>query len=333
MNNRALSLVVCTRNRPAAVRRLLEAVSLQTAPPGEVLIVDASDDSTTADVVAEAASGWGVGRLACVGVPPEHRGLTRQRNYGIDRAGGAIIAFLDDDTVPAGDYFEQILRCFDRHPGAGGVGGYILGPDWRSAGAGGTAAMNLFRMNGWVRREDYRWRLRRMFRLASPLPPGWMPPSGHGRPVSYLPPDGEDYDVEFVMGGASAWRRDVFERHRFAEHLAGYALYEDLEFCIRATRDTGLVLCTNARMEHYHDSGSRPDAFRYGTMVVQNGWYVWRLRWPEPARKDRVRWWATTLLLTSCRAGDSLRGGQGLPALTEAFGRCWGMLSLAFIKK
>ena len=60
-------------------------------------------------------------------VSEEDRGLTRQRNYGISRAGKEIdvVCFLDDDTVLELDYFEQLLKTFEIHPEALGVGGYI----------------------------------------------------------------------------------------------------------------------------------------------------------------------------------------------------------------
>src|SRR5690606_9523268 len=110
-----------------------------------------------------------------------------------------------------------ILNCFDRHPEAAGVGGYITNDTcWYQDCKQTWFPLTTFRMGKWVRREDYRWRLRRLFGLNSPLAPGWMPPHGHGRPVSYLPPDGKDHEVEFIMGGASAWRRGLFRHIQFS---------------------------------------------------------------------------------------------------------------------
>lgn len=329
LNGQSLTLIVCTYRRAQAVGRLLEAVADQTVSPDEVMIVDASPDRDTELVVEARTPQWPQGRLVYVRVPAEHKGLTRQRNYGAARTASDIVAFLDDDTIPAKDYFEQLQCCFDRHPAAAGVGGYILGAaDWKPSASAASHRFDMFAWEGWVRRDDYRWRLRRLLGLASPLAPGWMPPGGHGRPVSYLPPDGKDYAVEFVMGGAAAWRRSVLARHKFSERFEGYGLYEDLDFCIRVARESPLFLCTKAQLEHHHDPAARPNAFRYGTMVVRNGWYVWRERWPQPGVVDRLKWWMTTALLTGCRAADSLRGGEGLNAFKEAAGRCWGMVSL-----
>lgn len=316
-----LSLIVCTWRRPAAVRRLLEALGGQIRPPDEVLVVDASPpaETETEAVAAEAR----LSGLAYHRVPQEERGLTRQRNWGIARARGDVIAFLDDDTVPEPGYFAEVLAGFERHPDAVGVGGYISNEvDWRLAQTGG---LGVYRSGDWERREDYRWRLRRLLGLESPFPAGWMPPSGHPRATGFVPPDGEDHRVEFFMGGAAAWTRGLLERVRFSPWFEGYGLYEDLDFCLRAGRLGSLWLCTRARVAHLHDAPGRPNRFRYGQMVVRNGWRVWRLRWPGPGWPDRGRWWATTGLLALCRLGDAARGPEREAALTEVLGRLWGM--------
>lgn len=328
---RSLSLIICTYRRAKAVERLLAELQGQTHAPDEILVVDGSPDTQTEAVVEARQSPSPSPIVRYFRAPDEHRGLARQRNFGIARAKGAIIAFLDDDTVPVPEYFERILACFERNTDAAGVGGYIVEANWTRADRSTRPGLGSFCLDGWIRRDDYRWRVRRLCGLASPLSPGWLPPSGHGRPVSFLPPDGQDHHVEFVMGGASAWRRSVFQRHRFSPHFEGYGLYEDLDFCIRVAREHPLILCTAASLEHYHDSSSRPDAFRYGTMVVRNGWYVWRRRWPNPSGVDRFKWWATTMLLAGCRASDAVRGPMRRAALTEALGRAWGMMSIGAI--
>jgi GT2 family glycosyltransferase len=324
-----LSLIICTYRRPAAVRQLLESLRQQLVPPDEVLVVDASPGGATTAVVRGQLEGWPAGNLHYFRPPPEQRGLTRQRNYGIAHAKGTIIAFLDDDTIPEPGYFAELRACFERHPTAIGVGGYITNEvSWRSVRAGKRPRLSTFRSGAWERRDDYRWRLRKLLRLDSPLPPGWMPRSGHARPIGFLPPDDQDQRVEFVMGGASAWRSDIFHRHRFSPYFAGYGLYEDLDFCVRAAHDGELYVCARAQLAHYHAPTARPNWFRYGSMVVRNGWFVWRRRWPAPPLPDRLRWWAITLLLAACRLGDGLRGPLRAQALSEAAGRIWGMFSL-----
>ncbi len=324
-----LSLIVCTYRRAPEVEKLLAALGAQTRVPDETLVVDASPDDETERVVAACVASRMLPGLAYYKAPPEQRGLTRQRNYGVAHARGDLIAFLDDDTVPEPAYCAETVACFERHPEAAGVGGYITNEvEWRPANGHKYPSGTVFKWGAWERREAYRWRLRQRLGLASALPPGWMPPSGHVRPIGYLPPDGADHQVEFLMGCAFSWRRDVFRQQRFSEYFAGYGLYEDLDFCVRAAAAAPLYLCTRTRVAHYHAPAGRPNQFRYGAMVVRNGWFVWRRRWPAPPLAERTRWWGTTMLLTLCQLGAALRGPRRLQAATEAGGRLSGMASV-----
>ncbi len=323
-----LSLVICTFRRPIPVSHLLNSLEQQFRMPDETLIIDASPDQETAEVVESFQKRNGLPGLHYFNVPPEQRGLTRQRNYGVARVSGEIVAFLDDDTIPEPQYFAELLACFARHPQAAGISGYITNEvQWQRGGTTQDAALKVFNWGEWTRRESQRNQLRKLFKLDSPLPPGWMPACGHGRASSY-PPDGQDYQVEYLMGGVSAWRRDVFAHHRFSHFFEGYGLYEDLDFCLRVARQAPLFLCTRARIAHYHAAAGRPNQFHYGLMVVRNGWFVWRRRWPQPVLKDKFKWWAVTMLLTLCRLGDAIRGPQRQAALTEMFGRLWGAARL-----
>lgn len=323
-----ITLIICTYRRPAAVVRLLESLLCQTRPLSEILIVDGSPDTMTQQAVEQFCLQRNA-RICYHHVSPEHRGLTRQRNYGIARARGAIVAFLDDDTLPEPDYVAELLSCFERHPDAVGVGGYIVGElQWRKVDRSGGQPLSVYRFGDWECREDYRWRLRKLLGLGSSLPPGWMPTSGHGRTIGNLPPDGADHRVEAIIGCALAVRRDVLDRHKFSHYFEGYGLYEDLDFCIRVSQDGPLYVCTRAQLSHYHAPSGRPNQFRYGTMVTRNGWFVWRRRWPNPQFWDRLRWWTITTLLILCRFGDALRGPRRPQALSEAIGRIWGLISV-----
>lgn len=325
----SLTLVICTYRRPRDVATLVRSLQEQVRRPDEVLVVDGSPDDETERALTE-ASLLDDETVQYFRVTEEHRGLTRQRNWGITRSSGEIVAFLDDDIVPEPEYFQEVEGCFRRHPGAVGVGGYIANAvQWRQVPDGArTGSLSVFRLGQWERREDLRWRVRRLLGLSGTRPPGRMPPSGHGRPVTFYPPTGEDHEVDYILGGAAAWRRKVLEEERFSSFFEGYGLYEDLEYCIRASAHGSLVLCTAARLAHHHAPGGRPDWVRYGRMVVRNGWYVWRSRWRRPSLADRMRWWATTGVLTACLVGDALRLHRPMDSLAQACGRLLGAVGV-----
>lgn len=317
-----ISLIICTYQRPEIVKRLLYSIKDQTVLPGEIIVIDGSLDDRT-EISVNEATGQVAERLLYIHVDENNRGLTRQRNIGIKRAHGEIVAFLDDDTIPEKDYFEQLLTCFDRHPEAIGVGGQITTDlNWRPANLQKKPSFSVFRWEDWEIRESIRGRIRKLLGLASNLPPGWMPKFGHGRPSRY-PPNGEDYPVEFIMGGASVWRRELFSNCQFSNYFIGYGLYEDLDFCVRAIKFGQIYQSTSAQLEHYHASGGRPNQFMYGKMVVRNGWFVWRSRWPNPELIDRIKWWQISILLALLRLIDLRSKGQ-----KEAMGRFAGCFSV-----
>jgi hypothetical protein len=68
----------------------------------------------------------------------------------------------------------------------------------------------------------------------------------------------------------------------------------------------------------------------YGKMVVRNGYYVWRVKYPNPSFKAKIKWHLITLLLTAIRFTNVVTTSKRKEALTETFGRISGWFSLFF---
>ena len=306
---------------------MLKSVEEQTTIPDEVLIIDASEGDETKTALESFNSPALADRIIYHKVSNNQRGLTRQRNFGIRKASSDLVAFLDDDVVLEPKYFTAVIECFESHGEVIGVGGYINSSlQWDKVDPSSPKRLTRFRNGSWERREDIRWVIRKLLRLDNPFPAGWISESGHGRTLGSIPPDGLDHEVQILMGGASTWRREVFEKLSFSEYFEGYGLYEDLDFTMRASRLGKLFLCTRARLDHYHAPSGRPNHFRYGIMVVRNGWHVWRVQWPNPSTKARFKWWTVTIILTVLRLID-LRPSAIRKAIPEGLGRVWGIVS------
>ena len=117
--------------RPQSVLQLLQSVQQQTVYPNEILIIDGSTNQETELLLEENQ----FQHLHYFAVPPDQRGLTKQRNYGIERVGISrdlshnqieIVCFLDDDTVLESNYFEEIIRTFKENQEITGVGGVAI---------------------------------------------------------------------------------------------------------------------------------------------------------------------------------------------------------------
>jgi GT2 family glycosyltransferase len=325
------SLIICTYLRPKPLLRLLQSVQEQTVCPDEILIIDGSTDDRTEQILKSNS----FQNLHFFLVPKEHRGLTKQRNFGITKIGLDIdvVCFLDDDTVLSTDYFEQLLSTYHKYPEVLGVGGYIHNEmQWEPIKANYTPQLNEFCFDGWKRKEGSRFVLRKKLGLDSDVPPGFSPLFSHGRSVGFLPPSGKIYEVELLMGGVSSFKKKVFETHQFSTYFEGYGLYEDADFCLRVAKTGKLYLNTAAKLNHYHAASGRPNQFHYGKMVVRNGWYVWRIKNPKPLFEDQWKWHAITLLLIFIRFSNTFTSNQLKAAFTEACGRVVGWWSLIFNK-
>ncbi|MDN3676724.1 glycosyltransferase [Flavobacterium paronense] len=326
------TLIVCTYMRPVALMTLLQSVKEQTLYPNEILIIDGSTNSDTA-LILETNQ---FQNLKYFRAPPEHRGLTKQRNYGIARVNHStdVICFLDDDIVLIPNYFENLLKTYQSHPDALGVGGFIIDDtiSCEYVGENYKPTIKEFYFDGWKRKEGSRFVMRKRFGLDSDCPPGFSSLYSHGRSVGFLPPSDKVYEVEQLMGGVSSFKKNVFETLQFSTYFEGYGLYEDADFSIRVAKKGKLYLNTTAKLYHYHDASGRPNKYQYGKMVVRNGWYVWRTKNPKPLLNAKIKWHSITILLTMVRFSNTFTKNKRKEAFTEAFGRTIGWLSLLFNK-
>jgi GT2 family glycosyltransferase len=313
--------------RPQPLLRLLNSVQNQTFYPNEVLIIDGSTNNETKRTLDANP----FKNLKYFKVDDNLRGLTKQRNFGIQKVSkkSEIICFLDDDIILETRYFENLMKTYSEKPDALAVGGYITNEvKWELSNQKNNTSK--FYYDGWMREEPSRFRIRQLFGLLPDAEPGFMPAFSHGRSVSFLPPSGKIYEVEQIMGGVSSYRKKVFENLKFSTYFEGYGLYEDADFSLRLAKKGKLYINTNAQLEHFHEESGRPNNFRYGRMVVRNGWYVWRVKYSNPSLKDRLKWHITAILLTKIRFLNVINSSKRKDALTEALGRVVGWFSLIF---
>lgn len=317
--------------RPESLLKLLQSVQKQSVYPNEILIIDGSTNGETEVIIQENK----FNNLIYFLVSDSNRGLTKQRNFGITKVteSSEIVCFLDDDTVLESDYFEELLKTYSIHPEALGVGGYIVNEiKWQWVGDDYVPEINEFFYDGWKRKEGSRFVLRKKLGLDSDCPPGYSSLFSHGRSVGFLPPSGKIYPVEQLMGGVSSFRKKVFDILSFSTYFEGYGLYEDAHFCLHVAKMGKLFINTKAKLAHCHAESGRPNRYHYGKMVVRNGWYVWRVKNPNPALKDKLKWHAITIILATIRFSNTFTTTNKKAAFTESIGRFIGWWSLVFNK-
>lgn len=306
----------------------MDSIAIQTRFPDSILIIDGSPDDETMEMLNDR----NFLNLTYYKVLEIDRGLTKQRNFGVKNLpnDSEVISFLDDDTILEFDYFERILETYQVHLEALGVGGYITNETSWKKKTTHKDDISKFCFDGYCRAESSRFKLRRKLNLDTDVDPGFMPTFSHGRSVSFLPPSGKIYPAQQLMGGNCSYRKSVFINNTFSTYFEGYGLYEDADFSIKVQRNGPLFINTAARMEHHHNPSGRPNLYKYGKMVVVNGYYVWRVGYPDPDFNSVLKWYAITILLIIVRFGNVFTTSQKKAAFKEALGRTVGTFKVLF---
>ncbi|MDQ3954835.1 MAG: glycosyltransferase [Actinomycetota bacterium] len=269
------SFIIATRNRPEELLTTVKSLVAQTVPPGDLCIVDSSEQTPTREEIERLCAAAGL-RLDYH--HPAPKGLTVQRNVGIDRTSGDPVFFIDDDVFLAPDCHERILEEYDRWgPELGGVRGERTKPArpplasiiWRK----------LFGIGGW-----------------------WPEASGRMRSGFFVEGVSQSAGVrklEYFNGWFMSYRREVLELERFDENLSGYAYKEDVDFSYRVVRHGyALVQTPKARIDHFKVDTNRMSPYKLQRMNLANQFYLHRKNMPQTARYKAALWWALVGLFT-----------------------------------
>ena len=263
------AFIIATRNRPEDLLRTVESLVAQTILPAELCIVDSSEETPTRPRIEELCSGAGI---ELDFHHPAPRGLTVQRNVGIERTQGDPVFFIDDDVWLAKDCHERILEEYDRGwPNLGGVRAAPVRPARPSL-------------------------LTRLFRKVFGLGGWWPEASGKVRAGFYVEGISESLAprrVEYMNGWFMSFKREVFEHERFDEALAGYGFKEDIDFTYRVSkRGYTLVQTPKAKCDHLKSPASRLNSHNLQRMNMANQFYLHRKNMPQSPRYRFALWWA-----------------------------------------
>jgi glycosyltransferase involved in cell wall biosynthesis len=110
-----VTVIVCTRDRPRLLEQCLGALSAQTYPDFDVLVVDNAPAGAVREICARWSATW---------VPAPVPGLTVARNLGARVARGEVIAYIDDDAIAETGWLEALVAAFD-DPAVAAVSGGV----------------------------------------------------------------------------------------------------------------------------------------------------------------------------------------------------------------
>ena len=118
-----ITVAIPTLDRPVELARCLTALFTGTVLPAEVLIINQGERDEVEQAIKPFQLTHATPISQCSQSP---RGLSAARNLAIERARCHVIAFTDDDCVPAPDWLAHIERTLISAPCADGMTGSIL---------------------------------------------------------------------------------------------------------------------------------------------------------------------------------------------------------------
>ena len=112
-----ISVIICTRDRPAELARCLGSFAHQSRVPDEIVVVDnASEDESIPQICRAAGVTY---------VREDRVGLDVARNTGVAASTGSLILYTDDDTLLHRDWVRNLTGAF-ADPGIMAATGLVL---------------------------------------------------------------------------------------------------------------------------------------------------------------------------------------------------------------
>ena len=252
---RTVTVVIPTRNRAAVLRRTLESLAAQSAQPAEVIVVDASDNTSTRTLCLDAP----IPGLASVVTwqAAEVAGAASQRNQGVRGRSQPVIGFMDDDILFEPMCFARLWSALDSDRGLGGVNAMITNQRYQTPG---RISRSMFRLMAGGAQTSYAGRVL-------------------GPAVNLLPEDRDDLPevvpVEWLNTTCTLYRREALPDPPFPAQFRGYSLMEDLALSLTVGKRWGLANARTARIFHDSQPGAhKSDPAVLAEMQLVNRHYV-----------------------------------------------------------
>jgi glycosyltransferase involved in cell wall biosynthesis len=226
-----IGVVVATLGRRQEAEDLAHDLTNQSEPPDSVVFCVIDD--------ADGPQNLSLHTMCVVGC--DRKGSCAQRNVGIDVVVDScdVIVFMDDDFVPARDYFEQLRRFLALHPEAAGVTGEILADGATGPGLARDEALFLLSDSGSGGNSDRGFRERRG-----------------------------------LYGCNMAVRTRALGELRFDEAMPLYGWLEDLDLSTRLSRRGKLYHVHALKGVHRGVKRGRTSGIRFGYSQIANPVYL-----------------------------------------------------------
>jgi GT2 family glycosyltransferase len=217
-----VSVIIVTRNRPQLIQQCLDHLLRQDYEPFEMIVVDASSDQQTEEIVKQYPT------VRYIYLPNGKNKMTQSRNLGIAAAKGEIIAFIDDDSMVREGWLANLVSSYNAED-IGGVGGRVI--------------------------DEMEIR----YQLTAPVVGRVLP---DGRLIDNFALEvNETIKVDRLKGCNMSFRKQVFQRVGLFDNqydATPHSTFEEVDFCTRVKKH-GYKLLFNSQAVVDHLSAPRED--------------------------------------------------------------------------
>ena len=217
-----ICVITPTFDRNKQLKKLLETLSQQTTPVGNILIADGTGNAN--GVVEKYKNDLPVRWLKC-----PVTGQVPQRNYALKElpTDCKVVIYFDDDIQLERDAIEEMVNFWNKQSTV-------------------PAGVSFYITNSTEQPDNV---LRHFFCMATE-PRGKVWKSGYNSPCG----NNENYmSSEWLSGGVTAWRKDVLDTYPIPDISSRWAVCEDLIFSYPVGKNEPLFVCSEAKVKHIDD--------------------------------------------------------------------------------
>lgn len=257
MPNFGASGVIPTINRSDVLSRTLASLQKQDWQPEELIVIDASRDAATRELIQSRAPDFLARGCRLSWQRATLAGAASQRNQGVAAASKPVIWFFDDDILLEPHCVARLWVALCSDAKLGGVNAMIVNQQYQPPG---TVSRFMFRMMAGKKATSYAGRV---------IGPG----------LNLLPEDRDDLPevvpVEWLNTTCTLYRREALPDPVFSNRFTGYSIGEDLALSLTVGRRWKLANARTARIIHDSQSGShKDDVTSVARMAFGNRYFI-----------------------------------------------------------
>ncbi len=285
------SLAIATYRRGYILPTCIRLACSQSRPPDEVVIVDASPDWQETRAIVESQVSQAHPEIRLLYVAAGRASSAAQRNQAIDLTASDVVFLLDDDALMHPGCAAEIMAIYeaDREERIAGVQAVLTTSvpaeidhsKYADIRYDGVADGSFGRSRNPLHRYGHKLLSAEDFIVKydpdrnEPLLPSALSKFAIAR-------------TEVLAGMRMTWRRRIINQVRFEELLHRYAVYEDYDASLRASRHGLLLTALQARICHLKSAGGGRLSRRDVAYISSLNWAVLlRLNSADPSRAER----------------------------------------------